>query len=292
MIALLRLRTGNAELLIAPEIGGGIAALRFGGIEALRPASAKNLADGDPLGLAEFPMAPFVNRVAGNSFSWHGQRITLAPAKAGSGEALHGIAWQQPWQVMETQPDAALLAVEIMPTQAWPFACRLTRRFTMSPRALRVDMMLSAGPDQAMPAALGFHPYFPAAGATIAAQTQSAWIASPEGIPTSVHAIPAVEQLCGGVSVGALDLDHCFTGWDGNARLYWPSHALTLRAAPNPGFLQIYTPKGADYFCIEPQSAMPDAFNRPAETSGAMRLAPGQSQSLRLEIAFEERAWL
>ncbi len=292
MIDLLRLRTGNAELLIAPEIGGGIAALRFGTVEALRPASARELAMGDPQGLAEFPMAPFVNRVAGNSFAWQGQRITLAPAKAGSGEALHGISWQQPWQVIETQPDAALLAVEIMPTPAWPFACRLTRRFTLSPRALRVDMMLKAGPDQAMPAALGFHPYFPAAGATIAARTQGAWETDAHGIPASHEEIAACAALRAGAKASDLRLDHCFTGWDGNARLSWPSHALTLRAAPNAGFLQIYTPKGADFFCVEPQSAMPDAFNRPAEISGMRSLAPGQSQSLRLDIAFEERAWL
>lgn len=286
---MLRLSRDHAELLIAPEIGGGIAALRFGGIEALRPASARALREGDALGLGEFPMAPFVNRVAGNGFTWQGQRITLAPAKAGAGEALHGIAWQQPWQVIETQPDTALLGVEILPTQAWPFACRLTRRFTLSPRALRMDMMLTAGPDQPMPAALGFHPYFPAADAIIQAETGAAWAADAQGIPASHEKIAACAALRAGTKASDLPLDHCFTGWDGCARLYWPRHELTLRAWPNPGFLQIYTPKGADYFCMEPQTAMPDAFNRPFSISGARSLAQSERQELGFEIAFAAR---
>lgn len=286
---MLRLACDDAEIVIAPAIGGGIAALRFAGIDALRPASAQALAMGDPLGLGEFPMAPFVNRLAGNGFSWQGQAIKLAPAQPGGHEALHGSAWHQPWQIVEAGPDWALLETQITPGPAWPFACTIQRRVQLTARALRLVMTIRAEGAQPMPAALGFHPYFPAAGALIRAHTQSAWVADARGIPASHQEIAACALLRGAGGPSALALDHCFTGWDGLARLTWPSHELTLRATPNPGFLQIYTPQGADYFCIEPQTAMPDAFNRPASQSGARSLAQGEELDLTLEIAFSAR---
>lgn len=287
MAPLLHIRSGDAELVLAPEIGGGIAALRFGGVEVLRCASVQSLAAGDPLGLAEFPMAPFVNRVAANTFDWLGQRITMVPAHVSSDEALHGLAWHQSWLVLEAQRDAALLALDIAPSPAWPFACNVQRRFSLSASALRIDMALEnrgAGP---MPAALGFHPYFPAPGATIQAETKAAWLADARGIPKAHRAIRACEGLRAGAPVAKLALDHCFTGWDGAARLTWPSHCLRLRAWPNPGFLQIYTPWGADFFCVEPQTAMPDALNRPAALGGTRSLSAGESLSLCFEIHFE-----
>lgn len=290
MAALLHCHSGNAELVLAPEIGGGIAALRFAGLDVLRAASAESLTDGDPRGLGEFPMAPFINRLAGNAFAWQGQRITLAPAQSGTQEALHGAAWHRPWKIIEARTNAALLALKIAPSPAWPFACSVERRFALFPTALRIAMALKNCGEAAMPAALGFHPYFPATGATIQAETLAAWLPDARGIPRAHESIIEINALRAGTHAKTLGLDHCLTGWDGAVRLCWPSHAVMLRAAPNPGFLQIYTPKGADFFCVEPQSAMPDAFNRPAEISGTRSLAPGESQSLRLNILFEAAA--
>lgn len=283
---MLRLEAGNGELILAPAIGGGIAALRFGGRDALRPASAESLANGNPLGLAEFPMAPFINRLAGNAFEWQGQPIVLAPAHANTGEALHGTAWRVPWHVLDARSDWALLEAQWAPAPAWPFAFTVQRQFTLSENALRVDVALTAGPDAPMPAALGFHAYFPAAGAMLQAASQAAWLTDCRGIPTSLEEIEAAALVRAGLAASDHALDHCFTGWDGVVHAQWPSHAVILRAEPNPGFLQIYTPKGADYFCAEPQTAMPDAFNRPSELSGTRCLAPGESLRLRIDLQF------
>lgn len=282
----MRLQAGNAEIILAPEIGGGIAALRFARHDALRPASAECLARGDPLGLSEFPMAPFVNRLAGNGFPWQGRHIALSGPHASTQEVLHGIAWRAPWRIITAQSDRAVLEMQHAPSPAWPFAFTAQRRFFLSASALTVEMRVTAGGATGMPAALGFHPYFPAAGAAIEAETAAAWVTNAQGIPQSLAMIAASSRLRAGAAVADFALDHCFTGWDGVVRLRWPSHALILRAAPNPGFLQIYTPLGAEYFCVEPQTAMPDAFNRAPGGSGITCLAPGESLDLALEVQF------
>ena len=54
-----------------------------------------------------------------------------------------------------------------------------------------------------------------------------------------------------------------------------------MRIAADPIFtnLQVFTPTGADFFCVEPNSHIPDAINRPELADGqAMRvLEPGQT---------------
>ena len=60
-------------------------------------------------------------------------------------------------------------------------------------------------------------------------------------------------------SVASEPLDNCFTGWNGEARIPGPR----IHADGIFGNLQVFTPAGADFFCVEPVSHVPDAINRP-----------------------------
>jgi aldose 1-epimerase len=46
--------------------------------------------------------------------------------------------------------------------------------------------------------------------------------------------------------------------------------------------VQLYRPPRGDFFCLEPQSAMPDAVNR--EVGGALELAPGQTLAFTTKL--------
>lgn len=76
-----------------------------------------------------------------------------------------------------------------------------------------------------------------------------------------------------------LPLDNCFTGWDGNLTVMRRKVRVSLTASKELGLLHVYAPPGADFFCAEPVSHMPDAINRPGE--------PGQMQVLRPGETFE-----
>jgi aldose 1-epimerase len=70
-------------------------------------------------------------------------------------------------------------------------------------------------------------------------------------------------------------LDNCFTGWNGVAAI----PGLRIEADAVFRELQVFTPAGANFFCVEPVSHVPDAINRAeltVEQSMAV-LAPGQS---------------
>lgn len=281
---LLKLEAGDSVLELAPAIGGGVASLDIGGHEILRRADWDALQRRSPLGLAEFPMAPWVNRVAGGRCLIDGEEIDVSSDPAADPLGLHGLAWRRPWAIAERCIDMALLKLDWPGGPMWPFPFEMTRRFVVGADRLTVEAVLRNTGDRRMPAALGFHPYFPSSGAVLRATVAGAWINAPDGIPQRWSAIADAARLTAGVAVRDLDLDHCFTGWDGQAMLGWPTHALIIDADPPTSFLQVYTPKDAGYFCIEPQTAMPDALNRTLGEGGLQMLAPLQSLTLRLQL--------
>jgi aldose 1-epimerase len=279
-----RLEVGGAVLELAPGIGGGIAGLSILGRDILRRADPDALASGYPLGLAEFPMAPWVNRVAGGRFSDSGTVVQVTADAQNDPLGLHGLAWRLPWAVAERTADMALLRLDWAGEARWPYPFELTRRFVLCSDHLAIDARLRNLGTRPMPAALGFHLYFSSHGAALQAAVKGAWAVTADGIPTSWSETLDAERLSAGAAVRSLDLDHCFTGWDGRAALTGPTHRIAIATEPAASFLQVYAPPDADFFCVEPQTAMPDALNRDLREGGLTMLGKQQVLALRLRL--------
>jgi len=269
------LQADNAIATLAPDVGGGIASLILAGHEILRREPSLPVAKRDPRDLGEFPMVPWVNRIANGHFTWRGRVINVAEGPGRDPQGLHGIAWRQPWSVLDQGEGAASLTMTWDGGAGWPFPFRVTRRFILAPSALTIEARLTNLGSEPMPAALGFHPYFSSRSATLRARTSSGWITDAAGLPTSLGLETVAARMQSGLLIDREQLDNCFAGWDGIAVMEWPTHSLTMRTDPAMQFLQVYAPAGGGYFCVEPQSALPDAFNRDAGSSGVCVLAPG-----------------
>jgi aldose 1-epimerase len=67
------------------------------------------------------------------------------------------------------------------------------------------------------------------------------------------------------VELGALDLDHVFTGVpEGNcAQIYYDSLQMQVRLVATRDFshMVLYSPRGENYFCLENQTCSTDAHN-------------------------------
>ena len=79
---MLTLGAGRLALQLCPEIGGSIAAFRWdhpggGRLDLMRPLSDADLAAGNVLGMASFPLTPYSNRINEGRFTWRGQNIAL-----------------------------------------------------------------------------------------------------------------------------------------------------------------------------------------------------------------------
>ncbi|MDX2235853.1 MAG: aldose 1-epimerase [Hyphomonadaceae bacterium] len=272
------LKRDSLEAILAPDVGGAVAAFRVDGRPVFHPDALR--AWGAP-GLGEFPMGPYVNRIAGGRFRWRNEAIALPRNAPDHPHPLHGVGWQAAWACTVMDQNAARMTMHSPACAAWPWAVTMTRTFILHPDALQIDFALTNDDARPMPAAIGLHPYFPAAGAVLRLHAQALWETTPDGIPTHSSHPPVLDKLRGGSAVETLSLDHCLAGWDGAAEIEWPDLRLRIETVPSQRFVQVYAPPGADFFCVEPQTSAPDAVNR----GDAFELAAGETLAFTTRFA-------
>nr|WP_092006532.1 aldose 1-epimerase [Paraburkholderia lycopersici] len=309
---LVTLAHGDTRALVAPHVGGSIAAFYEAAGEApsfhwLRPATRAAIDARDPLGMASFPLMPYCNRIRDGRFRFEGEMIDLPSGSGALRHALHGHAWRRPWTVEAQTADTLTLHFLHEPhdTQGsrgsgprtgtgWPFRYEARQHLTLDARGLTVRLWARNLATWPMPFGLGHHPYYPrTAGTRIAARVRAMWEIDAEVLPVSLNAHPAVDALQDGLVVDDFDLDNNFSGWRREALIEWPHEGqrLALHASAPLDFFVLFSPRGLPYFCAEPVSNTTDWLNlRHAETVrridvGGTVLAPGETLEAQL-------AWL
>lgn len=278
------LKAGNSIATLAPDVGGGVSELVLAGHEILLRERGVDADDADPRNLGEFPMAPWVNRIAKGTFAWQGREICVADGPGHDPQGLHGIGWRRSWAISARSESEATLSISWNGEKGWPFPFKFTRRFALEPCGFTIEARLTSLGTQPMPSAIGFHPYFPTRGAVVKAHTSDGWVTDHVGIPAYSGLEDVAARMRSGLVVADEPLDNCFVGWDGVVVIDWPTHTLTMRTEPALRYLQVYSPVDGDRFCVEPQSAIPDAFNRDLATSGVCVLPPGADLCASLHL--------
>jgi aldose 1-epimerase len=268
------------RLTLAPHLGGCIRELKWHGEDLLRPARA-DVTD-DPFEMACFPMVPFFNRIARGCFDFDGRTVRLPRNWSADPHPLHGQGWRAPWTVAAESVSGAMLIFE-GGGDDWPWPYRCEQRFTLASDTLSIELSIQNMSNRPMPAMLGLHPYFPdAARAELFARLPRVWRTDGNALPLEETATPSEWRFDPPRALRTVSLDHCLSGWDGLAKLYWPDRFVTLRAT-GCNYLHVYAPVGRDFFCVEPQSAAAGALARGEATvlpSGerlaiGVHLAPG-----------------
>jgi len=283
MIALTR---GGLQLEIAPELGGAVTRFDYEGQEVMRAAPKGVL---NPLDCCCFPLVPYANRIEKGLLKFEGKEIRLPLNFGDHPHSLHGHGWQTAWRVETVSKDGASLAFDHAP-DAWPWAYTAEQVFTLADNGARLALSLRNRDDKPMPFSLGFHPYFPrGAGSLVKADVAGMWQSDPTMLPT-VHATgsPLIDLPHGQVVSKAPFVDNCYTGWRGAARIEQPELGLSisLEATPECRFFHVFIPEGQNYFCAEPTTAMPNAFNRPEKpaVTGAHVLDPGAAFAIEMRL--------
>jgi len=142
-----------------------------------------------------------------------------------------------------------------------------------------------------MPAGLGFHPYFPREeGDRFDARVGGKWNMSAYLLPTD-HERGASEDYWQGRQLPVdVSLDHCFTEWGGKLLIERANMRVSLTASEELGLLHVYAPIGADFFCAEPVSHMPDALNRLGEPDHMQVLQPDETLKASIRYLVEKSA--
>jgi aldose 1-epimerase len=285
MTSIVQLASGNLRCAIAPELGGCIAGLWWGDTPILRSPASGTLTSARQAGC--YALVPFSNRVAHATLKWQGTSHPLVQNNAAEPHAIHGIGWQRPWSVLEEDANFAMLAYEHRADAEWPFAFDTSQTFRLAGNALEMTLGITNQSTAKAPVGLGWHPYFvKRAKSRIAFKATGRWEMGPDKLPTHRLAAGGLDADC-----AALDVDHCFDGWNGLAELR--DEALRIRVESNLGRLVVFTNAARDTIAVEPVSHVNNAINlmeagiASAEELGVRVLQPGESMSAQMTISVE-----
>lgn len=207
-----------------------------------------------------YPLIPFHNRIAGGRFDWDGQAVAL-PLHPVEPNALHGFASRSPWRIALSE-GLARMTLDHRADGTWPWDLAATQDVTLSKTALRIDMSVTNQSESAMPAGLGWHPFFPPC--QIEDDARLAWPAGPDMMPLGHHEAPSKEGPTRHLSDWTYAIITLATG----AR-------LRLRGSAELSHLVIHETAG--YACVEPVSHLAGALTLlPKRMQDRLRpLAPG-----------------
>lgn len=294
---MIELKLGDAHLGLLPALGGSVAFWRAKGRDLLVPVADPNLAAQRNTPVAGYPLVPYSNRIGDGRFTFEGVDYALTPNFGGENHAVHGNAWEREWTVAQSDEERAIIFLDHDPQKGddpaqWPFAYRAVMSFVLHPDGLSVEMLIANRDSRSQPVGMGFHPFFARSDdMTLAFATRAMWESGPDNLPS-------VERPCDGAlsfasprAVQETRLDNCFAGWNGEARLDYPSagYAVEIEADPVFQHLVVFTSPEKPFVALEPVTNMNNAVNHPnLPDNGLHILKPGASVSGRIRYRLVE----
>ena len=281
---MIELRAGRLRCELNPPLGGVVAGLWLDDQPVLRSTPAAQLKTARLAGA--YPLVPFSNRIAHASLVWQGTQHPLVRNNGDEPHAIHGVGWQRPWEVLDSDATSAMLAYEHRPDAAWPFAFDCSHTFRLTPRGLEMILAMTNQSGQPAPAGLGWHPYFvKRPGSRIAFRADSRWEMGPDKLPTRRAPSEGIDAEC-----ASLDVDHCYDGWDHVVHL--SDAVMKVRVRSDLTRLVVFTNATRDYVAVEPVSHVNNAVHlyaggAPAQELGLRVLQPGESMMAQMEIEAE-----
>ena len=278
--AAVELRQGALRLALRPDLGGAVAGLWLDDLPVLRSVEPATLTSARES--ASYALVPYSNRIGERQFQWRGRRYTTADNVPGEPHSLHGVGWSSAWQVTQRSDARVTLALTHPSDAHWPFGFHAEQTFELSATSLRITLVVANIDAREMPLGMGWHPFFPRrAHSRVHLELTHRWEADADKLPTHRVAQNALDA-----DVSVLDLDNCFDGWSGPARIR--DEKLSLRLTSSLTHAVVYTPPGRDFFCVEPVSHVNNAVRSDDPLGqGLIALGSGESSQawMQLDVA-------
>ena len=228
-------------------------------------------------------LAPWANRIAGDSYWANGKRYLLNPGLGnlrldGNKNPIHGLLNFSPdWKLVEAKADAGS-AWSVSRHEFWrhpdlmaqfPFPHTLTMTYRLREGAVEVETAIENHGTDPMPVGIGYHPYF-----QLHAAPRDQWhvhFAAREHMVLNQQLIPTGEgkplEFEDPHSLAATQLDDVFGGLvrdsDGRARFWVEAghERVTVAYGARYPVAVVYAPRGQEFICFEPMSAITNGFN-------------------------------
>jgi aldose 1-epimerase len=281
---MIELKNGDLAATIDPSYGNNVRSLRLRGEEFLWTTERGRL-DGIPL------LAPWANRIDGREYFANGKKYLLNPALDNlrfdaNHLPIHGLLlFADAWKIVRRDESSATTRLEFWKNPDWmaqfPFAHAIEITHRLRGGSLEVETTIENLSAQPMPLSIGFHPYFQLPGSP--RDEWSVHIAARRHVLLSAKLIPTREtkplDSPNPFPLRGQALDTVFDELTGDAFVIeGPRQRIEVQFGPKFPVAIIYAPAGGSFVCIEPMSALTNAFNLDHANSPAylQRIAPGE----------------
>jgi aldose 1-epimerase len=248
------------------------------------------------LDASSFVMIPYSNRIENGAFTFRGQSYQL---EHGERHAIHGDVRTRAWKIEHWSVTALHCAFNSVEHEnvnwPWPFEARAEYSLEGSTFCQRLALWNRG--ESAMPAGLGWHPYFTRAltrdGEPVHLQFNVAGAypdAQDNRIPSGPpQPLTAKQDHSAGKRLDPEDFwDACFQGYDGKGAISWPETGVRIQfdCSPECTHLIVYNPP-FPIFAMEPVTNANNGINQLAAgwpDSGVAVLEPGECLSARFDM--------
>lgn len=258
------LENADSRLELLPSLGGGIKSYHYKNGATSYPILRDSQMPNSPGDSAYFPLVPFSNRIRNGRFFWQNKLVSLPLNFPPEKHALHGFGWQSEWQI-ENQSDEQVTLLYRNTCPDWRFDFEARQTFTLTESGINVQLQVQNLSDEQMPCGLGFHPYFTRTpDVEVFADVSKMWSVDEECLPTELVDVPFYNAEHPKWLIAEHELDNALLNPSGLASINWPEWGIAadIVSSGNCQFLVCYSPKNADFFCLEPVTNCTDAFNR------------------------------
>lgn len=225
----------------------------------------------NPVAWGAYPMVPWAGRIRHGHFNLNGEMFEVPITDLGDQvrpHAIHGVAYLGEWR----QLDDNTIGLDL--DETWPFGGSVTHRVDLADNSIELTLTITAA-DTAMPAMLGWHPWFRRQLQLDGPAAELRWD------PKQMYAIDGEAIPTGKlVKTPPGPWDNCFLDVEEQPTIQW-GNDLSLRIQSDCSHWVVYTePEHA--LCIEPQSEAPDVFNR-----NPALIEPGKSMTRYMRLSWD-----
>lgn len=285
----MHLSDGDAETAVTllPSSGNVTIAMQVRGHNLLRfpYESVEDFRARDVRGMVGIPfLAPWANRLDEHAFYANGRRYAFDMGIGNiRGELpIHGfLTTTDRWRIVEVGSDAraawATSRLEFYRDPAWmkqfPFAHTIEMTHRLAGGVLEIATRITNMSYEAMPVAVGFHPYFELTDSrrdewTIAVSAKARWVLAPAKVPTGEiepierffpdrRAVPLMEYELDDV-FGDLERDGA---GEAVMSVWGKRQRIDVIFGPLFKAAVVYAPRDRDFVCFEPMAGITDAMN-------------------------------
>lgn len=294
------------ELLakVCPELGGNLYCFQVGGHDVIHYDNQFGLDSyytGNPI------LYPFPNRIENCRYGFDGVRRWQM--KNGIPIYLHSLVYDEPWAYRppEVQSDGVTLEIYLSVDErhpvyeGYPFRHTVTITFRLARTGLEISHKVENEGEKTLPFGISYHTFFSKLsgdeGTLLTVPARHMMELTEALLPTGrlLEVEGQLFDLRTPVPVGRLDLDNCFTTMASGKPVVvdYTTIGLLIKMTSTDDYthMQVFTPPGRPFFCVEKQTCSTDAPNLDAKgypvEAHLLTVKPGESHTGRVEFQLE-----